>query len=77
MVGHWLGARVLVAGEWLHIPRFRARIERVDWSEDGRVVVRLQTASVDASYLEELEQAGWKTFPRHDADDWLKDLAPE
>jgi hypothetical protein len=69
--------RVPVAGDWVYVPRHRALVDRVEWSEDGRVVVRLQSAAVDAGYLEELEQAGWQTFPRHDADEWLRGLTPD
>ena len=69
--------RVPNAGESVVIPRYRALVDRVDWTEDGRVIVRLQEALVDASYLEELDQAGWRTFPRRDADDWLGRLEAE
>ena len=70
-------ARAPVAGEWLYIPRHRARIERVEWTEDGRVIGRLQDADVEPSYLEDLERAGWQVFPRHDADEWLRRITEE
>jgi hypothetical protein len=69
--------RVPVPGEWLEVPRGRALVDRVQWTSDGRVGVHLQEAAMDASYLDELGQAGWKTFPRQDADDWLKRLVAD
>jgi hypothetical protein len=69
--------RVPISGEWLIIPRYHAPVDRVEWTDDGRVVARLKEIPADASYLDELERAGWLTFPPPAADDWLKRLEPE
>jgi hypothetical protein len=66
--------RVPVAGDWVEIPRYRTRVKRAQWSPDGRVIARLEEATVEINYLDELEHAGWQTFTRRGADEWLHEL---
>lgn len=74
---HQLLPRVPAQGEWIEIPRHYQPVEAVRWGADGKVLVRLRMATVEAGYLDELQAAGWTTFPRYDADEWFFDQADE
>jgi len=66
--------RVPVAGDWVEVPGYWARVERLSWGADGRVLARLQEARVEPGVIDDLDRAGWQTFPRQDADEWLRRL---
>lgn len=63
--------RVPVAGEDIELPDYWGSAERVKWGADGRVVVKLERALVDAEYVDKLRATDWRVFPRRDAGDLL------
>ena len=70
---HQLLPRVPTVGENVDLPDSLSIVERVQWAAeaDGMILVRLRERVVEPAYLPLLEQAGWKTFTRHDADEWF------
>jgi hypothetical protein len=58
-------------GEWLSIIDRRVPVERVQWMNDGRVLVILRTIAVAYEFTDLLGDAGWNVFPRTDPDDWM------
>jgi hypothetical protein len=58
-------------GEWRDVLDRPVQIERVQWDNDGRVIVRLRTVELAYDALDQLRADGWTVFPRDEPEDWL------
>jgi hypothetical protein len=73
-IRHQLLPRAPVAGDWILLPDSWAQVDRAQWDDQGRFSARIHEVIRKLNYLETLQQAGWETFTRDDADDWLEKL---
>ena len=71
---HQLLPRAPVAGDRVLLPDSWAQVTRAQWDDQGRFAAVIQAVTRKTDYLDQLQQAGWETFPSQDTDEWLQKI---